>query len=89
MRANFKLIFFVLAFFEVFFGVGNFFCIDCTRTTTASSTTSTTQNCKIRGDYPPCGDVTLSEIVNAINKWANDQMTLTEIVNLINAWAYV
>jgi len=59
-----------------------------TTTSTTSFTTSTTQTCKMPGDYPPCGDVTLSEVVNAINKWANDQMTLTEILNLINAWAY-
>jgi hypothetical protein len=38
------------------------------------------------GDYTPCGEVTITEILNAITLWAQDQLTLTDVLNLINAW---
>jgi hypothetical protein len=62
-----------------------------TSTTTSSSTTSTSttipQECDLIGDYPPCDTVTLNEVIEGINKWANDQMTLSDVLQLINAWA--
>ena len=58
-------------------------------TTTTSSSTTTTMNglCTIIGDEPPCGEIAISEVVNAINNWAIGQMILQEVITLINAWA--
>jgi hypothetical protein len=39
------------------------------------------------GDYTPCNTISLSEVVDLINKWASDQAELSEVVALINAWA--
>lgn len=44
-------------------------------------------SCVLSGDYAPCGEVTLSEVVAIINKWAADEATIPEVVALINAWA--
>jgi hypothetical protein len=43
--------------------------------------------CNLKGDYSPCDDVTLSEVVSLINLWADYQASLSEVVELINAWA--
>jgi hypothetical protein len=40
------------------------------------------------GDYSPCGEVTLSEVIEAINRWAVDELSLAEVIDLINAWCY-
>ena len=60
-------------------------------TTTTSTTTTTTLPCIMPGNYPDeegsCDEVTLSEIVNAINLWAVDAFQLANVVNLINSWA--
>ena len=57
-------------------------------TTTTTSTTSTTQaSCTLAGDNPPCGNVSLSEVINYINAWATGQADLSDVVRLINAWA--
>jgi hypothetical protein len=62
-----------------------------TSTTTTASSTSTTsttmQQCVMSGNYPPCGEVALSEVVAAINRWAADEFDLGEIISLINSWA--
>jgi hypothetical protein len=59
-----------------------------TTTTSGSSTTSTTtMPCSLAGDYLPCGEITLSEIVDAINQWANGALSLSDVIDLINAWA--
>jgi hypothetical protein len=60
-----------------------------TSSSVASSTTSTTTapQCSLAGDYPPCGLVSLTEVVDAINKWADNQMNLLDVIELINAWA--
>ncbi len=61
-----------------------------TSSTTIASTTSTTTtiaSCPLAGDYPPCGTVTLSEVVSFINEWAENNATLNEVITLINAWA--
>ncbi len=63
---------------------------ETTTTTTITSTTSTTSaGCAIHGDYPPCGSISISEIVSYINLWAVGQATLGDVVALINAWAGV
>jgi hypothetical protein len=59
-----------------------------TSTTASSTTTTGLWPCKMPGDYPPCGTVTITEILNAITQWAQDQLTITDILNLIMAWAY-
>jgi parallel beta-helix repeat protein len=59
-----------------------------TATTTSTSTTSTTQEaCVMPGNYPPCGAVELSEVVSAINLWADGIFELGGVVDLINSWA--
>jgi hypothetical protein len=58
------------------------------QTTTTSSTTTTTQaTCTLTGDDPPCGVVTLTEVIDYITLWANDQADLADVIELINAWA--
>ena len=44
-------------------------------------------SCSLSGDYSPCDEVTLSEVIALINKWATDQASLAEVVALINGWA--
>jgi len=44
-------------------------------------------SCSLVGDYSPCGEVTISEVIAMINKWAIDEATLTDVVSLINGWA--
>lgn len=56
-------------------------------TTSTSSSTTTLQTCDLPGDYPPCGTISLSEVVDRINKWANDEAGLQEVIDLINEWA--
>ena len=58
-----------------------------TSTTSSTSSTSTTLSCTLAGDYPPCGTVTLGEVVAFINEWADDQASLADVVALINVWA--
>jgi hypothetical protein len=42
----------------------------------------------MQGDYPPCGKVTVPEVLDAITKWTQGTQTIANILNLINAWAY-
>jgi alpha-L-fucosidase len=44
-------------------------------------------SCSLRGDYSPCGEVTITEVINLINKWIADEASITEVIQLINAWA--
>jgi hypothetical protein len=57
-----------------------------TTTTTSSSTTTTLPQCVLPGDYPPCGAVSLDEVVDRINEWASGLADLSSVVNLINGW---
>ena len=45
------------------------------------------EGCTLAGDSPPCGIVSLNEVITGINEWALGQMTLQEIIALINTWA--
>jgi hypothetical protein len=45
-----------------------------------------TGGCSLAGDTPPCGTVTLSEVIDGINSWLVNQMDLSEVISLINAW---
>jgi parallel beta-helix repeat protein len=59
-------------------------------TTTAGNTSSTTTThvqCVLPGDYPPCGTISLGEVITHINEWAAGNATLGEVISLINAWA--
>ena len=68
-----------------------------TTTTTATSAVSTTTTtipsiplppeCELAGNYEPCGNVSLSEVVSLINLWANNTAALRDVITLINAWA--
>ena len=64
--------------------------VNVTSTTTTSPTTitsTTMQQCIMSGNNPPCGVVSLSEVVSAINQWATGDFKLGDIVGLINSWA--
>jgi hypothetical protein len=65
--------------------------IDTTTTSSTSTTLTTTSttlgNCTIAGDYPPCGEITLSEVITYINEWVIGEASLSDVVALINAWA--
>ena len=54
--------------------------ISCTPTTVPDE-------CELIGDCSPCGEVTLSEVVNIINLWSDGQAQLGDVIALINAWA--
>jgi hypothetical protein len=44
-------------------------------------------NCTLVGDDPPCGTVTLFEVVTLINQWSGGHASLSDVIKLINAWA--
>ena len=56
-------------------------------TTTSTSTTTTIRACPLVGDYPPCGEISLSEVVDLINMWAADKASLGDTIALITKWA--
>ena len=56
-------------------------------TSNTSATTTTQPQCIMPGNYPPCNDVTLSEVVNAINRWAAGEYDLWYLIDLIDSWA--
>ena len=60
-----------------------------TTTLTSSTTTSSTLSvgCVMAGNYPPCSNVTLSEVVTAIDKWAAGNLPLADVMRLINSWS--
>jgi hypothetical protein len=58
-----------------------------TVTSTTLTTTTTIGECDLPGDYPPCDEVTLDEVIDFINLWAQDQASLSDVLNLIHAWA--
>jgi len=43
--------------------------------------------CELAGNYPPCEEVTLSEVVALINQWSAGQAALSDVVALVNKWA--
>jgi hypothetical protein len=58
-----------------------------TTSTSTTSTTTTTQPCALTGNYPPCDVISLSEVVDAINRWVVNEFALADVIHLINAWA--
>jgi len=59
-----------------------------TTTTSLPSTTTTTnsQQCALAGDYPKCGEITLGEVIDLINKWVQDQASMEQVLALLNAY---
>ena len=58
--------------------------------TTSTTTTTTTTNpggCTLKGDNPPCGSITVPEILALITSWAKGNATLQNVLKLITAWA--
>jgi hypothetical protein len=45
------------------------------------------ESCALSGDYPPCGAVSLSEVIGRINQWAAGNSSLSDVVGLISAWS--
>jgi len=45
------------------------------------------ESCSINGDYPPCGEVTLSEVIDFITVWSEGGTSLDDVIDLITAWA--
>lgn len=43
--------------------------------------------CALRGNWPPCENVTLSEAVDMINRWMNGTATLHDTIRLLDAWS--
>jgi hypothetical protein len=39
------------------------------------------------GNNPPCTEVTLEEVIAAINKWIRGNMKIGSVIDLITAWA--
>lgn len=52
-----------------------------------SNTLTIGVNCAMRGDQPPCGEVSLIEVINGISNWSSGSATLSEVISLITAWA--
>jgi hypothetical protein len=44
-------------------------------------------SCPLIGDFPPCGTITLSEVVSLINLWSTGGAKLSDVVALVNAWS--
>lgn len=65
--------------------------ITTTTSTTVITTTTTTTTvgdvCSLAGDLPPCGEVSLSEVILGIDSWASGVLSLSDVISLINAWA--
>jgi hypothetical protein len=57
------------------------------RSSSTSTTSTTVPQCAMPGNYPPCAEVALSEVVAAINQWAADEFDLRDVISLINSWA--
>jgi hypothetical protein len=57
-----------------------------TISTIATTTTTLANPCEKPGDYPPCNEITLAEIVSLINAWAKGEAELGDVINLIIAW---
>jgi len=55
-------------------------------TTNGSTYSISPENCELEGDYPPCGEVTLAEVVDFIILWVDGKAELSDVVDLIVAW---
>jgi len=60
---------------------------DTTPSIYGDTSISIATGCTLPGDYDPCGEVTLSEVIDFITLWAADGATLANVIDLITAWA--
>jgi subtilisin family serine protease len=51
-----------------------------------TSNSTVEQPCILKGDYSPCGQASLREVINLIGLWAKNQATLPEVLSMINLW---
>jgi len=52
-----------------------------------ASSVSIVQGCSLKGDYSPCNEVSISEILNLIIDWVQGKATISDVLALIAAWA--
>ena len=45
------------------------------------------QSCTLAGDAPPCGVISLAEVIDFINQWATGNASLSDVIGLISAWS--
>jgi parallel beta-helix repeat protein len=62
-------------------------CKNTCSTATTTTTTTTQPECALSGDYPPCGAISLEEVVGHINKWAEGRADLASVVDIITGWS--
>lgn len=55
--------------------------------TSYTTTTTIDDDCSLPGDYDPCNQVSLAEVIDFITLWATDGATLAGVIDLITAWA--
>jgi len=53
----------------------------------ASPIYADTGNCPLSGDDPPCGVISLAEVIGFINQWATGNASLSDVIGLITAWS--
>ncbi|MFZ2456543.1 MAG: fibronectin type III domain-containing protein [Candidatus Altiarchaeia archaeon] len=41
----------------------------------------------LKGNYAPCDEITLEEVLDLIDLWIRDEATISEVIALIDAWA--
>jgi hypothetical protein len=44
--------------------------------------------CDLYGDLPPCGQISIPEVVDVITQWATGDASLADVIAMINAWAH-
>ncbi len=60
----------------------------CTYSCIATTTTTIlVEECSLVGDTPPCGEVTMGEVIDLIILWSNEQAELGDVLDLIDVWA--
>ena len=57
-----------------------------TTTTTSSTTTTLEGPCVMKGNDPPCNEVSFSEVIEAINQWFTSNLGVGKVIDLINSW---
>jgi hypothetical protein len=45
------------------------------------------ETCPLSGDNPPCGVISLAEVIAGINQWASGNASLSDVIGLITAWS--
>ena len=45
------------------------------------------ESCPLSGDNPPCGAISLGEVIELINHWTTGNASLSDVIRLITAWS--